>query len=592
MQRNKDEHIKYNLNSTVLFDGLRYSLGGNGLYKEPNLRYPIIELNDNELDFVGNYGIKSFLVWKEFDNSEKDDLEFIVKSYKTFWELYDNHYEDLKLYSIMYRDISIHPTMQDGYSISFFSEKKDEIIGFKKKLTEESSAKSTIALLYFNNISVFFYVFNKYEDLKFQSNKVFNDWDDIELIFEERRPKIFSIEHLSDNQCIFILSHQDELIKEYDNIFEKLFGESINKQNNSLKEMFISYCNRGFINPYATYFLSDYKGNPQGLVEHLSTWYSLHQERQKNKIANDTTFWREVDIVKGWCEIVMESRIMDRLKEAENKRQKEYEKECEEYEIKREIKRQEEEARKENFRFNQRNRHCLDCKISFRESDHIYVVNGVCLDSVTTFVSNCFPKFDMKFHAKRKAEAMRVPVQEVIEMWKQKGKESRDLGVKMHQNIEDYYQDNFFTEDDTFRLFKIFACNIRLEPYRTEWAVYDWEYKIAGTIDFIDYQNGKYTIYDWKRSDKIIMNGIPIKKDKYGEKANFPLEHLDNSPYYHYALQLSLYKFILERNYNIKISSLRLGIFHPTYNKPYLLEMPYLENEINIIFNSRSEVIF
>ena len=70
------------------------------------------------------------------------------------------------------------------------------------------------------------------------------------------------------------------------------------------------------------------------------------------------------------------------------------------------------------------------------------------------------------------------------------------------------------------------------------------------------------------------------------------MEHIDNSPYYHYALQLSLYKFILERNYSIKVDKLRLGIFHPTYNKPYLLEVPYLENEINTIFNLRSEVIF
>ena len=75
-------------------------------------------------------------------------------------------------------------------------------------------------------------------------------------------------------------------------------------------------------------------------------------------------------------------------------------------------------------------------------------------------------------------------------------------------------------------------------------------------------------------------------------KGNHPLEHLDNTPYYHYALQLSIYKFILENNYNIKISDLRLGIFHPTYNKPYVLRIPYLEKEINDLFNLRSEVLF
>ena len=162
----------------------------------------------------------------------------------------------------------------------------------------------------------------------------------------------------------------------------------------------------------------------------------------------------------------------------------------------------------------------------------------------------------------------------------------------MHKKIENYYQGIDSANDDTFNLFRIFANNIKLVPYRTEWAVYDWEYKLAGTIDFVDCQNGQYTIYDWKRSDKIIANGMPIKTNKYGEKGNYPLEHIDNSPYYHYALQLSLYKFILERNYGIKVDKLRLGIFHPTYNKPYLLEVPYLESEINSIFNLRSEVIF
>ena len=32
--------------------------------------------------------------------------------------------------------------------------------------------------------------------------------------------------------------------------------------------------------------------------------------------------------------------------------------------------------------------------------------------------------------------------------------------------------------------------------------------------------------------------------------------------------------------------------FHPTYNKPYVLRIPYLEKEINDLFNLRSEVLF
>ena len=233
-----------------------------------------------------------------------------------------------------------------------------------------------------------------------------------------------------------------------------------------------------------------------------------------------------------------------------------------------------------------------DNKITFDEVTHTYTVDGKILQSVTNIVENCFPKFDAELHAKYTAAKMGITPEKVIMMWEQKGKESRELGTAMHKKIENYYKGQDSWEDDSYRLFKMFAEKVKLEPYRTEWAVYDLDHNIAGTIDFVDYQNGEYTIYDWKRSDKIIANGMPVKVSKYQEKGLYPLEHLENCAYYHYALQLSLYKFILERNYNMKISKLRLGIFHPTYDKPYVLEVPYLENEVNTLMGLRSEVIF
>lgn len=208
-------------------------------------------------------------------------------------------------------------------------------------------------------------------------------------------------------------------------------------------------------------------------------------------------------------------------------------------EIEEERKRKEEEEKRlEQYRFNTRNRHWRDSKVTFREADHIYIVDGTPLDSVTTFVKNCFPEFDAEFHAKRKAEALGITKEAVLEMWDKKGKESREQGTAMHKKIESYYLGYEPSTDETFELFKIFANKITLKPYRTEWAVYDWEQKIAGTIDFVDYQNGEYNIYDWKRSDKLIAkNGLPIKNNQYGEKALPPIDNLDDSPYYHYALQ-------------------------------------------------------
>lgn len=51
-------------------------------------------------------------------------------------------------------------------------------------------------------------------------------------------------------------------------------------------------------------------------------------------------------------------------------------------------------------------------------------------------------------------------------------------------------------------------------------------------------------------------------------------------------------RIIFEKNYGITVSKLCLGIFHAAYNKPYVLEMPYLKNEIDTLFELRSEVIF
>ena len=280
--------------------------------------------------------------------------------------------------------------------------------------------------------------------------------------------------------------------------------------------------------------------------------------------------------------------INERLRVDEEKRRLEEEKRKAEEERRR----KEEEARLEKFRYNKRNSHRRDYYISFDEANHKYTVDGKILQSVTNIVENCFPKFDAQLYAKTTAAKMGMTEEEVIAMWERKGKESRELGTAMHQQIESYYQGKDSWEDDSYRLFKMFAEKVKLEPYRTEWAVYDLDHNIAGTIDFVDYQNGEYTIYDWKRSDKIIANGMPVKVSKYQEKGLYPLEHLENCAYYHYALQLSLYKFILERNYNMKISKLRLGIFHPTYDKPYVLEMPYLENEVKRLMELRSEVIF
>lgn len=410
--------------------------------------------------------------------------------------------------------------------------------------------------------------------------------------------------HKINRQISQIQSHKwDEIEKEFDELVNDLSKTWLEDSSNVWKHMYEHQ--ECLQNQISTFYKTRYvyfKKNQDAdtFTERMRTLRGRSVVDFVSLITDPQRKERSEKVVKRALDLSMQENVsinqraarnwVDEIKKIVNEKEEKARIIREEEERKR---REAEEKRLEQYRFNIRNRYWRDSNVSFREADHVYIVDGTPLDSVTTFVKNCFPEFDSEFHAKRKAKALGITKEAVLEMWDKKGRESREQGTAMHKKIESFYLGKEPSTDETFELFKIFANKITLKPYRTEWAVYDWEQKIAGTIDFVDYQNGEYIIYDWKRSDKLIAkNGLPIKNSQYGEKALPPIENLDDSPYYHYALQLSLYKYILEKNYGIKVSKLRLGIFHPSYNKPYVLEMPYLQNEIDTLFGLRSEVVF
>ena len=415
--------------------------------------------------------------------------------------------------------------------------------------------------------------------------------------FEEGKTLIQSFEHKDKISLNYINDRINKLLNDK----EKQFREEITAKYNT----FINKLSSSLFNNMSNIWDYMFK-HQEELQDYLSSFYkneymkSMRFELKKSLVHSIDSFVQiknqyNPTISDSWIERYHRKDGNLSKHQAEARTWATYIKDLikEREEHKRKAREEQERKRLEQFKFNTRNKHGNDSKISFRESDHIYMVDGVPLDSVTSFVTNCFPKFNANFYAKRKAEELGKRPEEVLAEWEKKGQESRELGTAMHRKIEDYYLGKNPTSDETFDLFRIFANKIILKPYRTEWAVYDWEHKIAGTIDFVDYQNGEYIIYDWKRSSKLIAgNGLPIKRSIHGEKALPPIDHLDDTPYYHYALQLGLYKYILEKEYNIKVSKLRLGIFHPSYNKPYIVEMPYLEDEINTLFGLKSEVIF
>ena len=61
-----------------------------------------------------------------------------------------------------------------------------------------------------------------------------------------------------------------------------------------------------------------------------------------------------------------------------------------------------------------------------------------------------------------------------------------------------------------------------------------------------------------------------------------PLEHLPDCNYYHYCLQLNLYKYILSSEYGVAVSGMYLGVVHP-HRRPRVIKLPPLDAEIALI---------
>lgn len=233
--------------------------------------------------------------------------------------------------------------------------------------------------------------------------------------------------------------------------------------------------------------------------------------------------------------------------------------------------------------------------IAFEDETHIYHhpkdnTGNAQYISVTTLIDRFF-SFDIDRYIEGKAAKEGRDPKEVLDEFLLLRDEAAEKGTAMHENIEHYLLGkSHSTVSKEFDLFTKFYHEIILkfgfEFYEAEKRILLEEFNIAGTVDaiFKKPNSDEYILLDWKRSKKLVVDGHP-RKFGYGFALS-ELQHLDNSSYYKYALQQNIYKYILERNYGLKISSMNLIILHENYNNYYRVDLPNLQREIMIIFNS------
>ena len=246
------------------------------------------------------------------------------------------------------------------------------------------------------------------------------------------------------------------------------------------------------------------------------------------------------------------------------------------------------------------NPHPRDKDISFEEGPHIYTVCGDRggYTSVTTWNHHHFSDFDAdsvitnilkskKWDTDHTYKYYKMTREEIKKMWDTKRDTAAGAGTKMHYDIECFYNKLDVSNDSLeYKYFKQFAADFsHLKPYRTEWMVYYEELKLSGSIDMIfENPDGTLQIYDWKRCQEI------QNESAFGKYAVTKcISHMPDTNFWHYALQLNIYKMILEHKYGKTVTNLCLVCLHPdnSYKTYERIEVPVLEKEIGELIKLR-----
>jgi ATP-dependent exoDNAse (exonuclease V) beta subunit len=246
----------------------------------------------------------------------------------------------------------------------------------------------------------------------------------------------------------------------------------------------------------------------------------------------------------------------------------------------------------------EKNPHERDQLLVFDEEPHIYTVTSdpdSAYTSCTTFIHHFFQAFDADQVVEKMMRSPKWPQSkyygqtpdEIKAGWERNRLEASTAGTAMHKNIECFYNgektlEDFREEPDMKHFLTFYREHGHLlRPYRSEWMIFDEDLKLAGSIDYVtENEDGSLSLYDWKRSRE-------IKRENPWQSGREPVNHLPDTNYWHYSLQLNLYRAIIERKYGRTVKGLALVVLHPDQSDYLLIEVPDLQDEIRQLFRHR-----
>ena len=227
----------------------------------------------------------------------------------------------------------------------------------------------------------------------------------------------------------------------------------------------------------------------------------------------------------------------------------------------------------------------------FFENDHHYEYKGKKVGiSATRLIEQYTNEFNAELIAEKVAIRDNKTVQEVLDEWKMKNElaclkgdyghvhvQNRFAGINILDELKDCSMtlktplELIFKQGDNFYN----DYKDKLELIANEFIIGSEDYDIASAIDglFINKETGGLILVDYKTNSDIHKN------EKYAKPMKAPLRSLKDNTLNHYYLQLSLYKYIVEKYTNLQVEEMFIVYMSENNSNYEIINIPYLKKE-------------
>lgn len=241
----------------------------------------------------------------------------------------------------------------------------------------------------------------------------------------------------------------------------------------------------------------------------------------------------------------------------------------------------------------------------FFPEDHHYEYKGNRVGiSVTRLIEEYANEFNQEEIAKRVAIKENKLVQEILDEWEYKNQFSCAKGSICHEFVQHLWSNNEwlwsgFGRDEHENEMFYHTCDLIfdqahnfyddyklvLEHIADEFVIGSEEYDIASAVDhlFRNRHTNGLVLVDYKTNSYL----TGFNKKSYKKPMKSPLKHLNDDSLHHYYLQLSIYKYIIEKYTDLEIEEMFIVYMSENIENYEIIQIPYLKDEVEMILEWR-----